>query len=561
MLFASGVVYAGADLSEINVVADITNQKISVDGTLPDSKGKFIFLTVLSPDVQGEKVSLSEDVSIQEFSSKVFHIAQISLDTDSKFFYEISMDDTTSQGWYSVYVTADGINRQEKKFFYTDENIIRQAILDLNTATLNDFSRLLNDVGVEKGNDYLPVEQDVFSIFCVIRDENGVFDDQGIINEEVEKIKETFTQAKALANINAANKDSVQGILETYAQSLNIDENDEAYKKVKDSIGEIFTAVRDGESIKIDSLTDFTNVFEKSIALCVLNAANRTEFHDVLVKYNYVFGLSLDGIYSKVNKLDVAKELAFSGFTGIAQLKQKFNTVVAQLYESQNNKPQNPTGGGGGGGGGGTIHTIEKDNVTSPQTPITTQPENTNVFADLDTVEWAKESILDFAQKGIINGVDGENFMPNNNVTREEFVKIMVIAFGLEDTEISIQNPFNDVTQEDWYYRYVSIANQLEIINGVTQDSLGVGLNLTRQDLAVIAYRAVKASGIELEINISDKLFADHEDISDYAREAVNSLYSAGVINGVGDNKFSPKEFATRAQAVKIMYDVINFLK
>lgn len=53
--------------------------------------------------------------------------------------------------------------------------------------------------------------------------------------------------------------------------------------------------------------------------------------------------------------------------------------------------------------------------------------------------------------------------------------------------------------------------------------------------------------------------FADSDIIAAYAKDAVFELYKAGVVNGIGDNKFDPLGTATRAQGVQMLYNI--FLK
>ena len=81
----------------------------------------------------------------------------------------------------------------------------------------------------------------------------------------------------------------------------------------------------------------------------------------------------------------------------------------------------------------------------------------------------------------------------------------------------------------------------------------GIGDNVTRQDMAVIIFRAAQLKASEKTAD-----FSDFEKISDYAKEAVGALCSAGIINGTGDNCFSPLETVTRAQAAKIAYELMN---
>ena len=54
------------------------------------------------------------------------------------------------------------------------------------------------------------------------------------------------------------------------------------------------------------------------------------------------------------------------------------------------------------------------------------------------------------------------------------------------------------------------------------------------------------------------KTFADENEISDYAKEAVNALYNNGLINGIDGSRFAPANHATRAEAAKIIYNLLN---
>ena len=48
------------------------------------------------------------------------------------------------------------------------------------------------------------------------------------------------------------------------------------------------------------------------------------------------------------------------------------------------------------------------------------------------------------------------------------------------------------------------------------------------------------------------------ENISEYASEGIYALKNVGIINGVGDNMFAPKNPCTRAEAAVIIYNVIK---
>ena len=94
------------------------------------------------------------------------------------------------------------------------------------------------------------------------------------------------------------------------------------------------------------------------------------------------------------------------------------------------------------------------------------------------------------------------------------------------------------------------------IVSGISQDEFGAGRMISREDMAVILYRAMQYKGISFASE--DAKFSDSEEISEYAINAVGSLAEKGIINGVGDDRFSPKTSATRAEAAVIIYRSIN---
>ena len=76
--------------------------------------------------------------------------------------------------------------------------------------------------------------------------------------------------------------------------------------------------------------------------------------------------------------------------------------------------------------------------------------------------------------------------------------------------------------------------------------------------MAVLLYNAYIKSGHELAVPEEGAGFADADTIKAYAVPSVNAMYAAGVINGMEDGRFAPEEFATRAQAAKMIYSLIR---
>ena len=113
------------------------------------------------------------------------------------------------------------------------------------------------------------------------------------------------------------------------------------------------------------------------------------------------------------------------------------------------------------------------------------------------------------------------------------------------------------MSEDAWYYGYVASLCEKGIITGYGK-SFGTGDLITREDMAVMALRALNAKGESL--NFESDEFSDDGAISDYAKTAVYSLKNAGIINGMGDGSFAPKFNSTRAQAAKIISGLIGLI-
>ena len=139
------------------------------------------------------------------------------------------------------------------------------------------------------------------------------------------------------------------------------------------------------------------------------------------------------------------------------------------------------------------------------------------------------------------------------NVTREQFIKMLVEAFGFTSNGGNVN--FNDVDKNAWYYSYVKTAANIGLAEGY-DGKFGIGEELTREQMATMLYRAAKLANITLN-EVNDEIeFKDAEEIADYAVEAMNKLSAAGIISGTGNNMCSPKEISNRAMAAKVIYEL-----
>jgi len=228
-------------------------------------------------------------------------------------------------------------------------------------------------------------------------------------------------------------------------------------------------------------------------------------------------------------------------------------TLVANAKRIVDNRNNN---GPSGGGGGGSSSTITLPPIVSTEINVSTEndkfvPQPKVEFNDLSGFDWAKDYIDTLISTGAVAGYEDGTFRPANNITRTEFAKILSVALDVYDEDATCD--YTDIPSDNWGVSYIGSLAKLDVIKGKPDGSFGANDHITRQDVAVLVYRLVNELGIKLPVVNRPVPFADDAQISDYAKEAVNALYQAGVISGVGDYRFDPMGYANRAQAAKII--------
>ena len=179
-------------------------------------------------------------------------------------------------------------------------------------------------------------------------------------------------------------------------------------------------------------------------------------------------------------------------------------------------------------------------------------------FSDIDKPTWAKVNIEALAARGIVAGVGDNKFNPYGNVTRAEFIQMLMKAFELNDSSAS--TTFSDVKDGAWYYNSIATAQKLGIVSGKKDGSFGVTDQITRQDMAVMLYKTAKIAKINLESK-SVEQFTDKDKISGYAIEAVEAMQKAGIVSGVGSGSYAPANKSTRAEASTIIFNLFSVIK
>lgn len=107
-------------------------------------------------------------------------------------------------------------------------------------------------------------------------------------------------------------------------------------------------------------------------------------------------------------------------------------------------------------------------------------------FTDVDADAWYAKAVNTLASIGVIKGVGNGLFAPEQNITRAEFIT-MVMRMAVMDTETP--NIFPDVAETDWFYPYVVSSIKYGWIQGRPDGGFHPLDNITRAEAATVINR------------------------------------------------------------------------
>lgn len=181
------------------------------------------------------------------------------------------------------------------------------------------------------------------------------------------------------------------------------------------------------------------------------------------------------------------------------------------------------------------------------------------MLIDTKASAWYYDAVSEAINKGIMNGVGEMQFDPQGSVTRAMFVTVLHRMSPDTQTEYT-PCTFTDVKENNWYTKAVAWAQSEGVVNGVSETLFAPAENITREQMCSMLNRFLNLYEYTPVLN-ERAPFDDVDAISDWAKNDVLTLYNAGLINGMGDNTFCPKNTATRAQCAKISVDTWTLIE
>ena len=169
---------------------------------------------------------------------------------------------------------------------------------------------------------------------------------------------------------------------------------------------------------------------------------------------------------------------------------------------------------------------------------------------------WAVEGVFNAVKEKLVPEELQNSF--GNEITRAEFAALAVTLYekvlGPLEIERTELRTFIDTDDEN-----VEKAAALGVVLGVGGNRFDPDSSLTREQAAVMLTRLAGVIGKPLPGAAS--IFADNASISSWAIDGVGQIQAAGIMQGIGENKFAPQDPYTREQSILTILRLFNFVK
>lgn len=254
--------------------------------------------------------------------------------------------------------------------------------------------------------------------------------------------------------------------------------------------------------------------------------------------------------YYAIYRLDKGSKIDISSDGGAAQLiatVRKSDKAIQEFIDRGNNKID-----------GVTYAVTALDRLHHESQELLISKDQSIYFNDVNyQYGWAIKAIDTLYENNIVSGLGNGKFAPGNNVTRADFLIMVMKAYGIK-TDEEIKDNFSDAGNK-YYAKYLGTAKRLGLVAGVGNNLYLPEAPITRQDMLVILHSVLEELGKlpeAKEVSKPYNAFSDWRDVSDYAVKAMKGFIESGIVKGDGTN-LRPKATSTRAETAQVLYNLL----
>jgi hypothetical protein len=181
---------------------------------------------------------------------------------------------------------------------------------------------------------------------------------------------------------------------------------------------------------------------------------------------------------------------------------------------------------------------------------------------------WAEPQIELMLAKQVVSGYPDGTFLPEQVVTRAEFAKMLAVSLGLDAKARDLEGArsrFIDVVKNYWGTGYIEATADLGIIHGYGNATFRPDESLNRAELVIMCVRALRQQFGETTIQVPDNIagkgrFSDEDVFPAWGAASILTAADLGLVTGYPDNSFRPFNPITRAEAVKVLAELMSVL-
>jgi len=191
--------------------------------------------------------------------------------------------------------------------------------------------------------------------------------------------------------------------------------------------------------------------------------------------------------------------------------------------------------------GGGNIGDIDTTPIGSPNGNDDPTPWEENPFADVSSNDWFYNYVRFAYINDLMQGISATQFAPNSPTTRAMAVTILWRLAG--EPTANVDNQFTDVAIGTWYATAVSWAAENGIVLGVSETKFAPNAEITREQMATILWRFEGSLNADVTLQ-----FSDTETVSYWAVNAVSWAVDNEILRLRANETIAPQALATRAE-------------
>jgi hypothetical protein len=174
-------------------------------------------------------------------------------------------------------------------------------------------------------------------------------------------------------------------------------------------------------------------------------------------------------------------------------------------------------------------------------------------FSDVPEWEWYAEAVRFVYERGYFVGTGAQLFSPDAAMTRTMFITVLG-RLAKADISAYTTYSFADVVAGEWYAGYTEWAYRTGVAKGIGKTFFGLYTPVTREEMATMLYNYAGISGHDVTTATGAAMdYIDNENISDWARPAMEWMTANGIIQGKPGNFLDPAGPATRAEVAAIV--------